>query len=70
MTEFTDFDAVLRKLNKTDATILDKVEVVSVLWFTDCLKNGKIVDVEARHRLKRSSVEDRNTGGVIYLSIY
>lgn len=52
MTEFKEYDAVLRKLGISDDSSISDVEVVSVQWFADCMRAGKVVSVEQRHRLQ------------------
>ncbi|KAL4231639.1 hypothetical protein ACF0H5_009219 [Mactra antiquata] len=58
VTEFTDFGAVLRKLNIKDGSDLDGVEILSVQWFTECLRSGSLVKVEDRHKICRQSKVD------------
>lgn len=53
VTEFTDYDAVLRKLGLTDEAGLQGAEVVSTRWFADCMRAGRVVPVEAHHRVQR-----------------
>ncbi|XP_053388579.1 DNA nucleotidylexotransferase-like [Mercenaria mercenaria] len=55
VTEFKEYDQVLRKLNMADSSSLDDVNVVSVQWFADCMRAGTVVSVELKHRLQRTS---------------
>lgn len=52
VTEFSDTGAVLRRLGFTDELQLRNAVVVSVQWFTECMKADKVVDVQERHKIK------------------
>ncbi|XP_060582717.1 DNA nucleotidylexotransferase-like [Ruditapes philippinarum] len=54
VTEFKEYDQVLRKLDLTNQSSLDGIEVVTLQWFADCIRAGKVVDVEQKHRLQRA----------------
>jgi len=56
ITEFKDIGAVLRKLGLTDMKQLGDSDVVSVQWFTECMKAGKVVEVEDRHKIQPAAV--------------
>jgi len=47
---------VLRKLGLTDMKQLGDSDVVSVQWFTECMKAGKVVEVEDRHKIQPAAV--------------
>lgn len=55
VTEFTDYAAVLRSLGVQNEKDMEGIEVVSVQWFSDCMRAGKVIRVELRHRLKRNN---------------
>ncbi|KAL3864775.1 hypothetical protein ACJMK2_006429 [Sinanodonta woodiana] len=62
VTEHENLDQVVKTMKLADTGALDKIQVLSVAWFTDSMKAGAPVPVEERHRIKREKADTDNGG--------